>query len=578
MIWWTDLPRRARAERQAIADLADTVEWLPAVKCRLNDALQFIAEFEIVHLGVTHAFSMTYPHFFPAMPPQVTPREEIRLSQHQYGAGGELCLEYRPDNWEPGFTGAMMIESTYRLLSGETPAQDESAEVPSAHRQTAGQEVRNTKFRLVIDTRLIEILAEQPECQAQPLTLDEHNYAQHWLAHPRRLGSPDAPPLWFAPPPIADPRPRAGFAIRLPDDVDIPFEGSYAFLERLLTVLKLASALERLATSPDEMPLLLFHRGEARLYSLAHGTGTRSVYSYRTIIAPTGEQRLSADHADLPLRSVAIVGCGSVGSKIAATLARAGVGSFVLVDGDVVLPGNLVRNELDWRAVGLNKPDALAARLKEINPEVKTVARRLLLGGQESSAATDAALQRIGRCDLIIDATADAQIFNLCGAVARAEKRPLLWGEAFAGGIGGLIGRSRPDIDPPPHAMRRQILRWCEENGVPWTGADGGQYSLQIDAEKPPLIADDGDVAVIASHVARMAVDLLKGGVTNFPSSAYAIGLARAWIFAAPFDTWPIDLAMEGQWGPDADENASEELGALVREFFPKADGPSREG
>ena len=35
----------------------------------------------------------------------------------------------------------------------------------------------------------------------------------------------------------------------------------------------------------------------------------------------------------------------------------------MLVDGDVVLPGNLVRNELDWRAVGLNKPDALAARL-----------------------------------------------------------------------------------------------------------------------------------------------------------------------------------------------------------------------
>src|SRR5690606_25675179 len=140
-------------------------------------------------------------------------------------------------------------------------------------------------------------------------------------------------------------------------------------------------------------------------------------------------------------------------------------------------------------------PDALAARLRDINPSTKTIVRRLLLGGQESSASTDSALQQIGQCDLIIDATADAQIFNLCGAVACAERKPLIWAEVFAGGIGGMIARSRPDLDPPPYAARRQILRWCDDNGIPWTGGDGEQYSLQIDAEKPPLIADDADVS-----------------------------------------------------------------------------------
>lgn len=578
MIWWTDLPTRARAERQAIADLAETADWLQAVKWSLNDDLQFVADFDVVHLSDTYPLCITYPHFFPAVPPQVAPRDGTRISGHQYGAGGELCLEYRPDNWEPHFTGAMMIASAYRLLSGETPADGEGADVASAHRQTVAQEVRNTKLRLILDATLLDILVAQPPYLTQPFMLDEHWFAKHWLAHARRLGSPDGPPLWAAPPPLSNPRTREGYAIRLPDDLDVPFEGSYAFLNTLLTALKFAPALERMAASDAEMPILLAHRGAARLYLVSHGTGERDVYAYRTIVAPANEQRLSEEHAALVDRTVAVVGCGSVGSKVAAALTRAGIGTLVLVDGDLLFPGNLVRNELDWREVGLNKPDALAARLCDINPSVKTITRKLLLGGQESSASTDSALQRIGQCDLIIDATADAQIFNLCGAVACAERKPMIWAEVFAGGIGGMIARARPSLDPPPHVARRQIGRWCEENGIPWAPENSGQYSLQIDAEKPPLIADDADVAVIAAHVGRMAIDLLKGGTTIFPNSAYAIGMAREWIFAAPFDTWPIDLVMDGQWGPDAEENAGEQLNALVREFFPKPADSADEG
>ena len=569
MIWWTEDPSRFRAEREAIAELVEDAEWLTEPRWRLNDSYHFVADFEIVHLGRAEPLSIVYPSFFPAVPPQVVPREEIRISGHQYGAGGELCLEFRTDNWEPHFTGAMMIQSAHRLLAGETPSDGERAEVASAHQRSVAQEVRGSTFRLVVGPPLMEVLSSMPAARVLPLVIDEHYYGMNWLAHVRRLGA-EGSPIWTVVPPLADPRSREGYAIRIPDDVNVPFKATYEFVADVLTAIEHAPALERLASAPDETPLLLAHRGVARLYSLSPGAGSRHVYEYRTVLTPADENRLSDGHADLPARSVAIVGCGSVGSKVAATLARAGVGTMVLVDGDLMFQGNLVRNELDGRSVGMDKPLALAARLKEINPAIKTVARRLLLGGQESSGSTDLALQRIGRCDLIIDATADAQIFNLCGEVARAEKKPLVWGEVFAGGIGGLVGRSRPDLDPPPHAARRQILRWCDDNGIPWTGTDTGQYDLQIDAEKPPLIADDADVSVIAAHVSRMAVDLLKGADTIFPNSAYAIGLDRAWIFAAPFDAYPIDLVMEGSWGTKIDANAAEALGAIVSEFFPK--------
>ncbi len=61
-----------------------------------------------------------------------------------------------------------------------------------------------------------------------------------------------------------------------------------------------------------------------------------------------------------------------VGSKVAVQLARSGVRSFVLVDGDVLSAGNLVRNELDWRSVGVHKAPALGARIQEVNADCTT--------------------------------------------------------------------------------------------------------------------------------------------------------------------------------------------------------------
>src|SRR5271167_1572646 len=67
--------------------------------------------------------------------------------------------------------------------------------------------------------------------------------------------------------------------------------------------------------------------------------------------------RVDEAHAHLAGRNVGIVGCGSLGSKVAVMLARAGVGRVLLVDDDIVFPDNFVRHDLDWRDVGIHKAD-----------------------------------------------------------------------------------------------------------------------------------------------------------------------------------------------------------------------------
>ena len=195
------------------------------------------------------------------------------------------------------------------------------------------------------------------------------------------------------------------------------------------------------------------------------------------------------------------------------------------------------------------------ARIQEINPFANVNLRRVLMGGQESSASTEAALQSVAKCDVIIDATADATIFNLCAAVARSQRKPLVWGEVFAGGVGGIIARSRPDVDPIPVIARRQLVAWCADQGIPWDGKESEGYDLIRD-DAPPLVADDAEVTIIAAHITRLVVDILVRDETVFPQSAYAIGLRREWIFNAPFETFPIELEAGGEWQQPASDKS----------------------
>lgn len=68
--------------------------------------------------------------------------------------------------------------------------------------------------------------------------------------------------------------------------------------------------------------------------------------------------------------TVAICGLGGLGSNIAVSLARAGVGRLILIDFDQVDISNLHRQQYKATQVGINKTEALAANLKEIAPYI----------------------------------------------------------------------------------------------------------------------------------------------------------------------------------------------------------------
>ena len=70
-------------------------------------------------------------------------------------------------------------------------------------------------------------------------------------------------------------------------------------------------------------------------------------------------------------KHVLVVGLGGVGSYAAEFIARAGVGTLTIVDGDVVDPTNRNRQLPALTSThGLSKADLMAQRLRDINPEI----------------------------------------------------------------------------------------------------------------------------------------------------------------------------------------------------------------
>ncbi len=69
--------------------------------------------------------------------------------------------------------------------------------------------------------------------------------------------------------------------------------------------------------------------------------------------------------------TVGIAGCGGLGSNIAVSLVRAGIGRLILVDFDRVEPSNLNRQHFFLSDIGQLKVEALSRHLTAINPDVR---------------------------------------------------------------------------------------------------------------------------------------------------------------------------------------------------------------
>ena len=113
----------------------------------------------------------------------------------------------------------------------------------------------------------------------------------------------------------------------------------------------------------------------------------------RLLLGEEKSERLRQAH-------VLVVGVGGVGSYAAEMLCRAGVGRLTLVDADTVQPTNINRQLPALHStLGQPKVEVLAARFRDINPEVELTVLPVFLKDENIPQLLDAA-----RYDFVVDA------------------------------------------------------------------------------------------------------------------------------------------------------------------------------
>lgn len=158
---------------------------------------------------------------------------------------------------------------------------------------------------------------------------------------------------------------------------------------------------------------------------------------------------------------VLVMGLGGVGSWCVEALARAGVGSFGLLDCDVVAPSNLNRQMCALEStLGKRKTDVVRDRVRDINPEcdVKTYFMKWTAETADAPEAPD-----VAEWDVVIDA-----IDLVSAKIALAERCTERGVELFVALGGGnkldpsrfeITDLSKTDRCPLAKVMRKKLRK-----------------------------------------------------------------------------------------------------------------------
>jgi molybdopterin/thiamine biosynthesis adenylyltransferase len=137
------------------------------------------------------------------------------------------------------------------------------------------------------------------------------------------------------------------------------------------------------------------------------------------------------DQTKLLRSTVAVVGLGGLGGGVVEILARIGVGSLILMDGDVFDDTNLNRQLLSSHGVlGVSKAETAARRAREVNGSVDVVYHKVFLEMQNAE-------ELLSGADAVVDCLDNVSARFAVEKAAKRLKIPMI-SAAVAGATGQL--------------------------------------------------------------------------------------------------------------------------------------------
>ena len=204
-------------------------------------------------------------------------------------------------------------------------------------------------------------------------------------------------------------------------------------------------------------------------------------------------------------KHVAIWGCGAVGTQVAESVVRAGARTVELVDNNSVAPGVLVRQGFEDADIGRFKSEALADRLKRIEPDLEAVV------SSEDLVQRITGADPIPKVDLVVDCTASIAVrTGLEHALRDAASRPAIASIA----IDNQAGTAIATLSMPNHSggtldlVRRLKLEACRSARLSrqleafWPRAASSEgFQPEPGCSEPTFIGSNADLAGLSARM-----------------------------------------------------------------------------
>lgn len=248
--------------------------------------------------------------------------------------------------------------------------------------------------------------------------------------------------------------------------------------------------------------------------------------------------RAGPDALLLKEKQAVIFGAGALGGYTALALAQSGLRQLDLVDGDVLLPGNVARHVAGHTHIGQPKVEAVKSVVEDhaswtqINPY------------PEHITTPEQIHRHIQNADIIVNASGDLILQYCLNSATTNARIPLVSGALFRG---GAIGRVQRQVHPDdtPILKRADINRYPQ---IPEDKPSNEFTTPEAGCSAPVNNAPPAAVISCAARIAQVAIDALT---ERFQFGDEVISVYR------PLETPPFDKIKEFGTPPPAQRSTS---------------------
>lgn len=209
-------------------------------------------------------------------------------------------------------------------------------------------------------------------------------------------------------------------------------------------------------------------------------------------------------------KQAVIAGGGSGGFKVGMDLVRAGIGSVIIADDDVMAYHNVGRHVCGIHDVGRYKVDCFRERAADINPNCKVYTFRELIQHIDPAALA----QIIWKDSIILCCADNRHAGYVCNELADKYHIPMI-----DAGCGPRASTGEVFFYKPDSGMACYTCTYGKDNGVDYSNQAIRRrfYATEIELEKmhfqPGMFMD---IELTAIFEAKLAVDLLMEGEEGY--------------------------------------------------------------